>query len=749
MRKTVGPAGRTVPIQRPDADADTMALDDANKMFEAAPISLWLEDYGALKQLFQRWRAAGIADLGAFLREDPARIRTCSQSLRVLKVNAATLRLFEASSADHLIGNLDTVFRGDMLNTFVEELVQLWNGAQQFQGTTVNYSLTGRRIDIQLKGTILKGHEEQWDRVLVAVEDVTERETALRRLALSDSYARGLFEHSPVSLWVEDFSGVKTMLDDLRFRGIEDFRTFTDVHPEFVLRCMSEIRVIDINRHTLELFGAADKPELLRRLADVFRDDMQRHFREQLVDLWDRKLFQRREVVNYALDGTELHLHMQFSVLPGHEKRWDLVQVALTDITARKKAEAYLEFLGKHDVLTKLCNRSFYNDELNQLERKSISPVTIIMADLNGLKAANDHARPCGGRQPASARRGDPHQGRRRAAYRGADRRRRIRHRHAARHRARRRGRDQKPPRDHRAQQPVPHRIAAVAFGRHGDERAGRAPRGRRLPRRPRHVRRQASLPSDPQQRAARHALKGGGCGASGSSRTHRRIGLLSGRTCSSSPSPATHTGSTMATRVHTGDLPDGVQFANGVAIDTETLGLNPHRDRLCVVQLSGGDGTADVVQIAAGQRSAPNLQRLLADPAVPKLFHFGRFDIAVMFNAFGTMATNIYCTKIASKLVRTYTDRHGLRDLCRELLGIDLSKQQQSSDWGAAGADRRAGRLCGLGRAAPARAAGAARRPARARRPAELAQACFAFLPTRARLDLRGWPETDIFAHE
>ena len=117
---------------------------------------------------------------------------------------------------------------------------------------------------------------------------------------------------------------------------------------------------------------------------------MARHFREQLIDLWDGKLFQRREVVNYALDGTELHLHMQFSVLPGREGDWSLVQVALTDITARKKAEAYLEFLGRHDVLTKLCNRSFYNDELNQLERKSMYPVTIVMADLNGLKAAND-----------------------------------------------------------------------------------------------------------------------------------------------------------------------------------------------------------------------------------------------------------------------------------------------------------------------------------------------------------------------
>ena len=153
---------------------------------------------------------------------------------------------------------------------------------------------------------------------------------------------------------------------------------------------MSEIRVIDVNSRTLELFGAPDKETLLRNLPAVFRDEMEPHFREQLIDLWAGKLFQQREVVNYALDGNEIHFHLQFSVLPGHEHDWSLVQVALTDITARKKAEAYLEYLGQHDVLTKLYNRSFYVDELNRLERKGPFPVTIIVADLNGLKAAND-----------------------------------------------------------------------------------------------------------------------------------------------------------------------------------------------------------------------------------------------------------------------------------------------------------------------------------------------------------------------
>ncbi len=370
----------------------TRGRNDDAEMFDLAPVSLWLEDYSALKALFDQWRADGVTDLHAYLADDSSRVQQCSACIRLIKVNRKTLTLFEANDVDHLTENLATVFRDDMLTTFVDELVQLWEGRSHFSCSTVNYTLSGRRLDIQLNGAILPGHEESWDRVLVSIEDVTDRENARRKMTASENYALGLFAHSPVSLWVEDFSGVKKLLDEVRERGITDFRVFTDVHPEFVTRCMSEIRVLDVNRRTLELFGAPDKAALLRALPDVFRDDMETHFREELIDLWDNKLFQLREVVNYALDGTKLNLLLQFSVLPGREHDWSLVQVALTDITARKKAEAYLEYLGTHDVLTKLYNRSFYVDELNRLERKGPHPVTIIMADLNGLKNANDES---------------------------------------------------------------------------------------------------------------------------------------------------------------------------------------------------------------------------------------------------------------------------------------------------------------------------------------------------------------------
>lgn len=363
---------------------------DDTEMFELAPVSLWLEDYSELKQLLDQWREQGVTDLRAHLTQDRNRVSACMQRIRVIKVNRATLSLFEAQDLGHLVENLPQIFRGEMIEHHIEELIQLWGERKGFCSESVNYTVTGKRLRVQVNGSILPAHLGDWKRVLVAIDDLSAREQALNKLALSESYARGLFEHSPVSLWVEDFSAVKELLDTVRFQGITDFRVFIDVHPEFVQRCMQEIRVVDVNQHTLELFGAGSKSELLTRVSEVFRDDMSQHFKEQLIDLWNGKLFQQREVVNYSLEGTRLHLHLQFSVLPGFEQSWDLVLVALTDITARKKAEAYLEFLGKHDVLTKLRNRSYYVDELNRLDRKGPFPVTVVIVDLNNLKQVND-----------------------------------------------------------------------------------------------------------------------------------------------------------------------------------------------------------------------------------------------------------------------------------------------------------------------------------------------------------------------
>jgi ribonuclease D len=203
-----------------------------------------------------------------------------------------------------------------------------------------------------------------------------------------------------------------------------------------------------------------------------------------------------------------------------------------------------------------------------------------------------------------------------------------------------------------------------------------------------------------------------------------------------------------MTIRLHRGDLPDLSRYRTSAAIDTEAMGLDPHRDRLCVVQLSPGDGTADIVQIPVGAKDAPNLKKLLADPAILKIFHFARFDLVLLYQTFGVMPTPVFCTKIASRLTRTYSDKHGLKDVVRDLLGVDLSKQQQLSDWGAetlseaqlAYAASDVLHLHALKEKFDILLAREGRE--------KLAQACFRFLPDRARLDLAGWGAEDIFAH-
>lgn len=368
----------------------TPAQADFELLFEAAPISLWLEDYSALKTLFGTWRAQGVQDLEAYLREDPARARQCTQCFQVLKVNQQTLRVFSASSQQELVQRLGEIFRDDMFEQVVAELCYLWSGTLDFSNQTVNYTLDGRRIDVQIHVRVLPGHEDSWDRVMVSLEDITERTRARQLLAHSERYARDLFDYSPVSLWVEDFSGVKRLMDEARANGIVDFRVFISVHPEFVSRCAERIRVLDVNRQTLEMFAAKSREDLLERLDLVFRDEMHASFAEQLFDLWHGKTVQLREVINYSLNGELINIHMQFAVLAGHEATWDLVLVSLVDITARKKAEAYLEYLGKHDSLTRLHNRAFYVDELNRITRKGPWPLSILAMDLNCLKRVND-----------------------------------------------------------------------------------------------------------------------------------------------------------------------------------------------------------------------------------------------------------------------------------------------------------------------------------------------------------------------
>lgn len=361
-----------------------------SSVFDLSPIPFWLEDFSEVKNQFDIWKNDGIENLETFLREDMSRVLHCASLIKILKVNRKTLELFEAKDIDYLRNNISQIFSNDMAESHIHELVALWNNETNFSNTAVNYSLSGKRLDIHLRSTVLPEHENDLSRILLSTENITPYQDACRAEAHSRSIAEARFTYSPTSLWVEDFSRVKTRLDHLKTLGIEDFVTFLDVHNEFIVECLRDISIIDVNQATLNLFGASSKEQLLQNIYTVFGTETLQTFRGQLIELWKGNIHHQCEAVNYALDGSIRHVLLQFTIFPGFEDNWSMAQLALTDITARKKAESYLEYLGKHDVLTQTFNRSFFTSEVNRIERNKLRPVSCIFIDMNGLKKIND-----------------------------------------------------------------------------------------------------------------------------------------------------------------------------------------------------------------------------------------------------------------------------------------------------------------------------------------------------------------------
>jgi diguanylate cyclase (GGDEF)-like protein len=363
---------------------------DYASVFEHAPASLWIEDYSLIKARMDQLRADGVTDFAAYIDANPHVIDACMADIEVLQVNKATLGLYRASSSEVLLGNLHKVFRDDMRMHHQADMIAMWNGQLEYDAEGVNYALDGTPIYIQVRRSVLPGHERDWSRVLVSIVDITERKRALDKQAASERFAQGLFEYSPISIWLEDYSGVRKWLDDLKASGITNFARHLAEHPEAASESVKLLKVIDINQRTLTLFGAESKAELLSNLDRVFRDDMNKHWERELLDMWEGKLDSSHEGVNYSLRGEPIDIMLNAQPIPGCEQTWDRVLVAISDITARKKAENYLTYLGTHDVLTGLNNRTHFDEFKHLLETEGRYPVSVVMIDLNGLKVVND-----------------------------------------------------------------------------------------------------------------------------------------------------------------------------------------------------------------------------------------------------------------------------------------------------------------------------------------------------------------------
>ncbi len=360
-------------------------------MFDSAPVALALADFSGVQRIFGEWRCQGVADLRDWLSQDDARAKDCLAATRLLAVN----QRFAAGLGAH-ISQLQDIYRhapdARLPAIWIDQLVLLWQGERNFAVNGMIDTVSGGQIGIAVELQIRPGYEADWSRVLFVCRDISAEENSRRRLAQSEAYARGLFEQSPVSLWVEDFSAIKTMFDAWRKAGVTHLPEIFQSQPDLLEACMRAIRVLDVNQQTLTLYAAPDKTTFLSQMDVIFQRDVLSHFSEELTELWDGKLQLQHEVVNYTLNGDPMNLLMQLSIMPGCEHDWSRVLVALTDITARKKAEASLAYLGTYDVLTGLYNRAFYMEEIQRLEKAGPYPVSVIIADLNGLKSVNDSA---------------------------------------------------------------------------------------------------------------------------------------------------------------------------------------------------------------------------------------------------------------------------------------------------------------------------------------------------------------------
>jgi diguanylate cyclase (GGDEF)-like protein/PAS domain S-box-containing protein len=357
--------------------------DHFESLFEYAPISLWEEDYSEIKNFFDTLRANGVTNLSEYLDQHPEEIENSMRRIRVMYVNQETLKMFGATSVAEVLSNVDKIFRDEMRAHFRSELMALWNGEMQWSGDGINYRLDGEPLDIRLHWRILPECESTWECVLVSLENIT----ALKKAEMRFHH---LFMYAPISLWEEDYTAIKREFDGLRAQGVTDLRTYLAANPQEIDRFVGMIRIIDVNQKTLDLFGAIDKETLTSNLDKVFQGDTKKHFANELADMWDGKTFYDRESVNFSLSGEPVYVQLAWTLMPGSEQDFDWVLVALQDITARKKAEEYLRYLGTHDVMTGLYNRAFFEETLEELESKRYDPISVIIIDLNNLKPVND-----------------------------------------------------------------------------------------------------------------------------------------------------------------------------------------------------------------------------------------------------------------------------------------------------------------------------------------------------------------------
>lgn len=352
-------------------------------IFHLSPMAMWIQDFSAVKKIFQQWTDEGIEDLEQYLLEDPERLQPCLMAIQTIQINQSTLDLYEASDLNEILQSFASLHAEKVSIEKVNFFIALWNRKTKYICPSVNYTCKGKQIDIHLKASFMPGHEDDWERLLLTTENISDYQNARR-------FAESLFLHSPTALWVRDYSQIKLIFDRLKQQGINDLDNYMIRHPDFVRMCFESVQNIGVNQALLELFKADSKQSFLQNLWQILRESSQQNFHTQLLALWNGEHQQTRECEYQTLDGDILNIREQLVIFPHSHHNWDTVQIAFTDFSERKKLENHLLHVSKHDHLTQLYNRTFFNDEVINIQAKKDHPVSCIFLDINGLKEIND-----------------------------------------------------------------------------------------------------------------------------------------------------------------------------------------------------------------------------------------------------------------------------------------------------------------------------------------------------------------------
>lgn len=353
------------------------------RIFDLSPIPMWIQDYSGVKKIFDQWNKDGIKDIKSYVLESPSRLFPCLATIQTTRINRSTLKLYEANSLEEILANFAKFHFEEITIPQANFFAGLWEQNDDCFFAPINYTCTGKQIDVQLRAHVIPGYEHSWEKILLTTEDITPYQHARR-------FAESIFMHSPTALWVKDCSEIKIIFDELRQQGVVQLDAHIEKNPTFVQNCFEKIKSLQVNEALLKLFKLKDKVAFDRQIHHLFAQNNFQNFYFQLMHLWNGQHHLQRESEYKLCDDSVIFVVEQLNLFPDALENWNTVQVAFTNLTERKELENHLKYLSQYDQLTQLHNRTFFNEEIKRLQAKRVQPLACIYMDLNGLKTLND-----------------------------------------------------------------------------------------------------------------------------------------------------------------------------------------------------------------------------------------------------------------------------------------------------------------------------------------------------------------------